>query len=113
MKIIIMGCGKVGTQVSRLMAAEGHEVTVIDPDPTALARLGPEFKGRRLTGVGFDRKVLLDAGIEQAEAFAATSTFRQRQHRGGADRPHDLPRPAGRLPGCTILAGPRSTSGSG
>jgi trk system potassium uptake protein TrkA len=73
MKVIIMGCGKVGTQVSRRMAAEGHEVTVIDPDPAALARLGPEFKGRRLTGVGFDQKVLLDAGIERAEAFAATS----------------------------------------
>jgi len=74
MKVIIMGCGKVGTQVSRRMAAEGHEVTVIDPDPASLARLGPEFKGRRLTGVGFDQKVLLDAGIERAEAFAATST---------------------------------------
>jgi trk system potassium uptake protein TrkA len=74
MKVIIMGCGKVGAQVSRRMAAEGHEVTVIDPDPAALARLGTEFKGRRLTGVGFDQKVLLDAGIERAEAFAATST---------------------------------------
>ena len=74
MKVIIMGCGKVGTQVSRRMAAEGHEVTVIDPEPAALARLGSDFPGRRLTGVGFDRKVLLEAGIEQAEAFAATST---------------------------------------
>jgi trk system potassium uptake protein TrkA len=74
MKVIIMGCGKVGTQVSRRMTAEGHEVTVIDPDPAALARLGTDFKGRRLTGIGFDRAVLLEAGIEQAEAFAATST---------------------------------------
>lgn len=74
MKVIIMGCGKVGTQVSRRMAAEGNEVTVIDPDPAALARLGTDFKGRRLTGIGFDRAVLLEAGIEQAEAFAATST---------------------------------------
>lgn len=73
MKVIIMGCGKVGTQVSRRMLAEGHEVTVIDPDPAALARLGPDFAGRRMSGVGFDRKVLLEAGIESAEAFAATS----------------------------------------
>jgi trk system potassium uptake protein TrkA len=80
MKVIIMGCGKVGTQVSRRMAAEGHEVTVIDPDPAALARLGAEFKGRRLTGVGFDQKVLLDAGIERAEA-SRPPAHRHGQHR--------------------------------
>lgn len=74
MRVIIMGCGRVGEQISQLMAAEGHDVAVIDYDPAALARLGPEFKGRAVLGVGFDRKVLLEAGIEQAEAFAATSS---------------------------------------
>jgi trk system potassium uptake protein len=74
MKVIIMGCGRVGEAVSRLMADEGHEVTVIDYDAAALARLGPEFKGHKVTGVGFDRNVLLEAGIEQADAFAATSS---------------------------------------
>ncbi len=73
MKIIVMGCGRVGEQASRLLADEGHEVTVIDYDETALQRLGPEFKGKRVLGVGFDREVLLRAGIEQADAFAATS----------------------------------------
>lgn len=74
MKVIIMGCGRVGEQLSRLMVDEGHEVAVIDNDPGALARLGPEFKGRRIRGVGFDRNVLLEAGIERADAFAATSS---------------------------------------
>jgi trk system potassium uptake protein len=74
MKVIIMGCGKVGTLVSRRMAEEGHDVTVIDADESARDRLGPRFKGRLVVGIGFDRQVLLDAGIEQAEAFAATST---------------------------------------
>lgn len=74
MKVIIMGCGKIGAQVALRLEAEGHEVTVIDPEPTAFGLLGPGFKGRRLTGIGFDQKVLLDAGIKSAEAFAATST---------------------------------------
>jgi trk system potassium uptake protein TrkA len=73
MNVIIMGCGRVGEQLSRMMADEGHRVVVIDQDPEALARLGPDFRGRVVRGVGFDRGVLLAAGIEQAEAFAATS----------------------------------------
>ena len=74
MKVIIMGCGRVGEQISRLMAAEGHSVAVIDRDPDALARLGPDFRGQKVAGLGFDRRALLEAGIEQAEAFAATSS---------------------------------------
>jgi trk system potassium uptake protein TrkA len=74
MKVIIMGCGRVGEQVSLLMAAEGHDVTVIDYESAALERLGPGFKGNRIKGVGFDRQILLQAGIETAEAFAATSS---------------------------------------
>jgi len=74
MRVIIMGCGRVGEQVARLMADEGHDVVVIDKDAAALARLGPHFKGRTVKGIGFDRHVLLEAGIEQADAFAATSS---------------------------------------
>jgi len=74
MKVIIMGCGRVGEQVARLMAEEGHAVSVIDYNPAALARLGNDFKGLKVRGAGFSRKVLLEAGIEQAEAFAATSS---------------------------------------
>ena len=74
MRIIIMGCGRVGEQLCQLMVDEGHQVAVIDYNPDALARLGPKFRGRKVVGVGFDREVLIEAGIEQAEAFAATSS---------------------------------------
>lgn len=73
MRVVIMGCGRVGEQLARLMADEGHNVAVIDYDASALARLGPHFKGQTVRGVGFDRDVLIRAGIEQADAFAATS----------------------------------------
>ncbi len=74
MKIIIMGCGRVGSQVSLLLDGRGHEVVVIDHDDNALARLGPAFKGRLVRGLGFDRAVLLEAGVETAEGFVAASS---------------------------------------
>jgi len=74
MKIVVMGCGRVGEQLARILADEGHDVVVIDYNPAALERLGPGFKGRTVLGVGFDREVLIKAGIEQADAFAATSS---------------------------------------
>lgn len=74
MKIIVMGCGRVGSQVSQLLVRQGHEVMVIDHDTNALARLGTEFKGRVVNGLGFDRNVLLEAGIETAEGFIAASS---------------------------------------
>lgn len=73
MKVIVMGCGRMGETVARKLSAEGHELVVIDADPKALERLGPQFSGRCVQGVGFDRKVLIAAGIESADAFAATS----------------------------------------
>jgi trk system potassium uptake protein TrkA len=74
MKVVIMGCGRVGEQLAWLMSEEGQSVAVIDYDANALARLGPNFKGETVRGVGFDRDVLIRAGIEQADAFAATSS---------------------------------------
>lgn len=75
MKVIVMGCGRVGSQLSNLLARRGHDVTVIDHrDADAGARLGPEFKGRVLHGLGFDRDVLNDAGIAEADAFIAASS---------------------------------------
>jgi len=74
MKVIIMGCGRVGEELCRIMLDGGHEVAIVDYDQAALDRLGPHFRGRKVLGVGFDRDVLLQAGIEQADAFAATSS---------------------------------------
>lgn len=73
MKVIIVGCGRVGAGVARLLSQNGHAVTVIDNDPIALERLGPAFKGQKLVGIGFDHDILLQAGIERADAFAAVT----------------------------------------
>lgn len=72
MKVVIMGIGRIGQALSRLMRLDGHEVVVIDQDENALSSLQAEGC-RVVRGVGFDRDVLLRAGIDQAEAFAATS----------------------------------------
>jgi len=73
MKVIVMGCGKVGEQLSLMLDKEGHEVVVIDSDVSNLARLTENFSGIKIHGVGFDRDILYQAGIQHAEAFAATS----------------------------------------
>jgi len=73
MKVIVMGCGRIGSLVSKLLAEQKHDVTVIDHDANADGRLGPNFKGRIIKGLGFDRNILMQAGIEQAEAFVAAS----------------------------------------
>ena len=69
-----MGCGRVGSALALAMQRRGHSTVVIDRDPSALRRLGDDFAGRTVVGVGFDREVLLEAGIESAEAFAAVSS---------------------------------------
>jgi trk system potassium uptake protein len=74
MRVIIMGCGRVGVQLALLLVEEGHQVVVIDYDANALTRLGPNFKGQKIVGVGFDKDILLKAGIESADAFAAASS---------------------------------------
>ncbi|MBK8784545.1 MAG: TrkA family potassium uptake protein [Anaerolineales bacterium] len=74
MKVIIMGCGRVGSQVSLLLARQGHEVIVIDHDANALSKLGTDFKGRVVRGIGFDRNILIEAGVETAEGFVAASS---------------------------------------
>jgi trk system potassium uptake protein TrkA len=74
MKVVVMGCGRVGLQVSQMLSNQGHEVTVIDHDANAIARLGPDFRGRVVRGIGFDRDVLAEANVETAEAFVAASS---------------------------------------
>jgi trk system potassium uptake protein TrkA len=74
MRVIIMGCGRVGAQVARRLDEEGQDVSVIDHQETARDLLGSGFRGTFIEGVGFDRDTLIQAGIEQAAAFAATSS---------------------------------------
>ncbi|MFX4287458.1 potassium channel family protein [Janibacter sp. G349] len=74
MHFVIMGCGRVGASLARSLERLGHDVAVVDQDPAAFRRLGSEFSGRRVAGVGFDRDTLLQAGIEEAYALAAVSS---------------------------------------
>lgn len=69
-----MGCGRVGSSLTRSLEERGHSTAVIDSNPDAFRRLGPDFTGITVTGMGFDRAVLSRAGIEQADAFAAVSS---------------------------------------
>jgi len=73
MRIVIVGCGRVGSQLATSLSIEGHEVSIIDKDPSAFRRLGRAFRGRAIQGVGFDRDILVEAGIERADAFTAVT----------------------------------------
>jgi trk system potassium uptake protein TrkA len=73
MKVIIIGCGRVGAGLAKNLSIQGIDVSVIDSDPKAFELLGPTFKGKTFVGIGFDQKVLKDAGIERADALAAVT----------------------------------------
>ena len=68
-----MGCGRVGSTLAKDFQALGHSVAVIDQDREAFRRLGADFNGLTVAGIGFDRDTLIEAGIQQADAFAAVS----------------------------------------
>lgn len=74
MRIIVIGCGRMGAGLALHLARRGHEVTVVDRDPAALAALGTGFNGRTLVGYGFDRAVLIRAGVSHADALAAVTS---------------------------------------
>ncbi|GAA3411089.1 potassium channel family protein [Streptosporangium vulgare] len=74
MHIVIMGCGRVGSTLAHILEDSGHSVAIIDRDPQAFRRLRAGFRGRRVTGIGFDRDVLEEAGIEAAGAYVAVSS---------------------------------------
>lgn len=71
MYAIIVGCGLVGSRVAAMLSRDGHNVVIIDKSPEAFNRLPQEFDGLTLTGMGFDEEILKQAGIEQADVFAA------------------------------------------
>jgi trk system potassium uptake protein TrkA len=72
--VVIMGCGRVGSSLAAALERLGHTVAVIDKDVQAFRRLGQDFHGSQVIGAGFDRTVLIKAGIERAGAFAAVSS---------------------------------------
>ncbi len=74
MRVVIMGCGRVGAGLAQTMQAEGHQVTVLDTDAFAFRRLLPNFAGRRLLGSGTDDRILQEAGIGEAEVFVAVAS---------------------------------------
>ena len=73
MKVVIMGCGRVGGQLAGLLDAEGHTVAVLDTDAYSFRRLPPDFSGTALVGNGIDEEALKKAGIEEADAFVAVT----------------------------------------
>jgi len=74
MRVVIMGCGRVGAGLAQQLASEAHEVTIIDTNAFAFQRLLPEFAGKRLVGSGTDDRTLIDAGIERADCFIALAS---------------------------------------
>ena len=69
-----MGCGRVGSSLAHRLEQAGHDVAIIDQNPSAFRRLGPDFSGSQVCGIGFDQQTLRLAGIEHADAFAAVSS---------------------------------------
>jgi len=73
MYVIIVGCGRVGSELAKLLSNEGHDVVVIDKNQSSFERLSATFNGLTLVGNGFDLALLKQAGIEKADAFCAVT----------------------------------------
>ncbi len=75
MNIIIVGCGRVGSQLAVLLSRAGHNVSVIDKEQSAFRSLGRDFNGHTIKGLGFDEDVLEHAGIESADVVVAATNL--------------------------------------
>ncbi|MDM7999399.1 MAG: TrkA family potassium uptake protein [Dehalococcoidia bacterium] len=73
MKVLIMGCGRVGAHLATLLEADGHEVTILDVDPSGFLKLPHTFRGNALLGDGTDEDSLRRAGIQEMDAFVAVT----------------------------------------
>lgn len=73
MYVIIVGCGRVGSELAKLLSSEGHNVVVVDRSSESFERLGRTFNGMTLIGNGFDVELLKQAGIAQADAFCSVT----------------------------------------
>jgi trk system potassium uptake protein len=71
MKILIMGCGRIGAQLASMLDAEGHQITILDINDYSFRRLPPTFKGTAIVGDGTNEDTLLKAGIKEIDAFIA------------------------------------------
>jgi trk system potassium uptake protein len=74
MNVMIMGCGRVGSQLALLLAQEGHNVTIIDKNPDSFKKLGGTFNGIAATGSGFDEVLLKELKIEKQDAFISVTS---------------------------------------
>jgi trk system potassium uptake protein TrkA len=74
MKVIVVGCGRMGTGLSLNLVKKGHQVTVIDSDQEAFDSLGKNFTGLKVVGIGFDRDILKEAKINQVDALVACTS---------------------------------------
>ncbi len=73
MHVVIVGCGRVGSTLARELCANGNTVAVVDRKADAFLRLGDDFSGQTIVGIGFDPDILIAAGIEKASALAAVT----------------------------------------
>lgn len=73
MRIIIMGCGRVGAELATLLDRDGHDVTVLDLSAAAFSRLPQDFRGRTVVGNGIDIDVLRRIGTGEADAFVTVT----------------------------------------
>lgn len=73
MRYLIVGCGRVGSTLAKLLDADNHEVIVVDEDPNAFKRLGQKFKGHVVVGTGIDYDVLKHAGAATADGLIAVT----------------------------------------
>lgn len=74
MHVVIAGCGRVGSELATNLQRLGHSIAVVDKNPKAFERLKTDFAGKKILGFAFDREVLAEAGIEEAEAFASVTS---------------------------------------
>ena len=73
--VIVVGCGRVGSQLANMLSDNGNNVCVIDRDPDSFANLGRNFNGTTVQGVGFDEGVLMRAGVDECDVLAAVTQF--------------------------------------
>jgi trk system potassium uptake protein len=73
MYVVIVGCGRVGSELAKILSNEGHNVVIIDRNPVSFDRLGATFNGLTVVGSGFDLEILKQVGIEKADAFCAVT----------------------------------------